>query len=1171
MSTHHLSTYFTLNRRYARSINIERDFADISRLAGYVITERTEQALQRIIEGLAGTHSSRAWILTGVYGTGKSAFGHFLSSLCSSRKQELRKRAETILRQSKVARTLVSMFDENMPESGLVRAAATAQREPISHAILRALHVGVNSFWDGRTTTNKKFNRQIETLQRRHSKGKNVDGGEILHLIKEIVNASGTGIIFILDELGKCLEYAAQHRSVGDLYLLQQISELPCENGSGVYLLGLLHQAFSEYGYALGTVERNEWAKIHGRFEEIPFTESARQMVQLIGHVIQRRPDPKLTRVINQQSSAWHSKLRDLLDIQDLSPKVFSDAYPIHPLSALTLPQLCIRYAQNDRSLFTFSTSAEPHSLRTFLGESRFANGVVPLLKLDRLYDYFVDAAGTSMASRPNFQRWAEIKGLIDDHRNSDPDRLRVLKTIGILNLASTTGFLKASRQLVMMALSDTPSDSAEQERWDKVVEDLLNRGLVIHRRQVDELRIWEGSDFDVESAIAQHLESQRSSLAALLSESCPLRPLVVQRHSYKTGTLRYFERRYLSSGDDLARLTCEAEESDGLIGYWVDESPPVLVPTVTADEKPFVLVEVGQLELLRLRALELTALKDIQKNTAELETDGVARREVRHRLIQSQHMLDAAFTHALVTGAFINVWIESGRETLDLRRGLNKRLSDLCDDVYKKGPTLWNELINRQELTSQGAKASRQVIAAMLERPDIEKLGLTGAGPEVSVYYSVLQRTGIHREVDGAYGFHVPTDVKLKEVWEAIEGFCLGAKERPLTLDYLYQKLRKSPYGVKSGLIPILFAAVIIKHADDVSIYRDGAFIPVLGPEHFELLVKYPSRFAVKHYEVLGVRAQVFKEVEDILVSGIKMPAGIRNKTLLGVISPLLQFARKLPLYTQKTKRLSVHAQAVRQVLLEAHEPDKLLFELLPSACGLEPISETGAQAPDAPRKLRTRLTSVLKELREAYEVVLLGQCREYIYEAFGVRQDEGRLREDLRSRASYLQGRSLEPILTRFVLTATDDIVDDEQWLQGLIMIVADKPAESWTDSDAEAFELKLSDIARRFKHLEAIIRDNSSLWGNRAEARRISVVKTDGTELHDIAWIDESQREALESKAEDIIQNLSSDRLQQRALLAILTEKILSSGQNSFLGRSDELTREENDETHSRALRR
>jgi len=85
------------------------------------------------------------------------------------------------------------------------------------------------------------------------------------------------------------------------------------------------------------------------------------------------------------------------------------------------------------------------------------------------------------------------------------------------------------------------------------VIEELLKRGLITYRRQLDELRIWEGSD--VEGEIAAYVEKERSPLVKILSEVCPLKPLVAQRHSYKTGTLRYFERQYLDSSEDLATL----------------------------------------------------------------------------------------------------------------------------------------------------------------------------------------------------------------------------------------------------------------------------------------------------------------------------------------------------------------------------------------------------------------------------------------------------------------------------------------------------------------------------------------------------------------------------------------------------------------------------------------
>jgi hypothetical protein len=302
-------------------------------------------------------------------------------------------------------------------------------------------------------------------------------------------------------------------------------------------------------------------------------------------------------------------------------------------------------------------------------------------------------------------------------------------------------------------------------------------------------------------------------------------------------------------------------------------------------------------------------------------------------------------------------------------------------------------------------------------------------------------------------------------------------------------------------------------------------------------------------------------------------LPINIRNRTLLGVISPLLQFARKLPFYTQRTKKLSTYAQAVRKSLLDAHEPDKLLFELLPAACGLSIIDKESVQDANLAREFRKRLSSTLRELREAYDTLLL-QSREYLQEAFGVAHQVERLRENLCTRANFLQGRSIEPTLSRFVLAATDDQADDSQWLKSVLMVISDKPSESWTDADLEAFELKLADVARRFKYLEAISADNNAGWADQIEAHRISLVRADGKETCEIAWIDEKRRAHLDALAEEILQAHPLDLLERRGLLAVLAEKIL----NPEISINVTLQKNRNDskegdghEAHSRNFRR
>ena len=379
-----------------------------------------------------------------------------------------------------------------------------------------------------------------------------------------------------------------------------------------------------------------------------------------------------------------------------------------------------------------------------------------------------------------------------------------------------------------------------------------------------------------------------------------------------------------------------------------------------------------------------------------------------------------------------------------------------------------------------------------MVEHPNEERLALEGYGPEVSMYFSLLKETKIHREEDGYWDIYPPAKESLVwTLWEAIETFCLDAKEKPETLDKLYQLLNAPPYGMKEGAIPVLLAAILLHYMDDIGVYKDGTFIPVLGVEHFELLVKDPSRFAVKNFEVIGLRSQVFKELEAILRHpNWKKPGQLRNATLLTVVSPLYQFVKKLPAYTKQTQRIGIDAQAVLKSLQETVEPDELLFIKLPIACNLPLIKADEEQNEEVAKNLKLKLIQVLREINTAYGS-LLHDCQGLLYEAFGVRSDEQKLREDLRVRAKYLVDKCVERSLRSFTQAAIAENKTDEEWLEALVMIIADKPALSWKDEDFLSFEVNLSELARKFKNLEAL-QKNTAIQGDGFDALRITIIR-------------------------------------------------------------------------------
>ncbi|MDY6803750.1 MAG: hypothetical protein SXA11_08075 [Cyanobacteriota bacterium] len=1146
-----LSEYFGLNRRYYRSLNLERDLDKLEALNGYILTARSLDALNRILTGFTDGKSNRAWTLTSVYGTGKSAFAQFLCCLCGPTSHPLREQSLKIV-ESALGKgsSEYYLLQKHIPQSGWFRAVATAKREPIANTIVRALARGAEVFWED-NAEKPAIASGLAKLEIEIAGGKILKSNEIPYLVRLVSRTAQTGIFIIIDELGKNLEFAAYNQATEDLYLLQELAELPVSSNYPIYLLGMLHQSFSEYGQRLAAVQRNEWAKIQGRFEDIPFIDSTIEMMKLIAEVIDSSRAKKLQAEIKIQAGLWLGKLTNLVASEELSVEAIASVYPLHPIAALVLPSLCTRYGQDRRSLFTFLTSSEPFSFKNFLDETTLKSadktaGVT--LKLDRIYDYFMEANALGFGRSDRLQRWLEIQTLIDDAKHLDLDSIKVLKTIGILNLVTTTGELRATRDLVKLAMCDLPSEKQELNRWQKVISKLLKRRVITHFKVLDELRLWEGSEFNVDAEVARRIEEEREPITNLLAQMYPLKPLVVQRHSYQTGTLRYFERRYLDGSSSLTNLGCQDNEADGLICYWLEEEAPKKVPEKTADFKPLVLLVGSKLDVLKMRVLEFVALQQIQTSAPQLQSDGVARKEVAYRFNLARRLLDESLHQCFdVSGEDNFCFIGGKKKKIERVKEFNEGLSQLCDRVYDKGLIIWNELINRRVLTNQGSRARKELIEAMLKSADKEKLGLGGYGPATSMYYSVFKLTEIHRKVEGKWGFlPPPINSGVRKVWEAMEEFCLEATAELKSFDLLYLQLQLPPYGVKGGLIPVLLAAVLLYRRDDVGVYKDGSFIPVLGAEHFELLVKEPSRFAAKHFEVLGMRSQVFTELEAILGKRRQDSEGkVRNATLLTAVKPLFKLVKKLPAYTKKSKSLSQEAAAVLRVLQKAREPDELLFASLPEACGFGAIG--GSREADdgsTAAMYKEKLVRSLHEIQTAYDR-LLNRCQELLMAAFGVRDGEAKLRQDLQLRARKLE--CVEPVLKRFLLAAVEETKADKEWLEALVMVVADKPPKSWNDEDATGFEVKLGDIARRFENLEALQGEVASSEGVGVAARRITVARPDGRETHRMVWVDAK----LEGEVEELVAEIlnkpgvrDNARLQQ-ALVARLTEEVLGDG--------------------------
>ena len=222
--------------------------------------------------------------------------------------------------------------------------------------------------------------------------------------------------------------------------------------------------------------------------------------------------------------------------------------------------------------------------------------------------------------------------------------------------------------------------------------------------------------------------------------------------------------------------------------------------------------------------------------------------------------------------------------------------------------------------------------------------LGIEGYPPERSMYESVLRATGLHTKADSNTGKsrHRPSSTRLisGRPGSACPIWCFKLQPEPQPLDQVFRALAAAPYGVMDGLHPVLLCAFMSVHADEVTLYREGTFLPAPGVADFELLMRRPELFAIAGSRVKGARA----EVVNRLAKGL----GTKPATVT-VVRELFKMVRSLPEFAWRTNRLPDTARKMRVAFDNAKSPERFLFVELPQSLEQPPFSEASVRpAPD-------------------------------------------------------------------------------------------------------------------------------------------------------------------------------------------------------------------------------
>ena len=1043
-----LSQVVTVRPHFSRSVHLERDFR-ASDFAGYHFTP----SARALLEGMAiawEKPAERAMTLVGPYGAGKSAFCVFLAQLVEGSSPELKqlKAHDKVLAKKLCAldrRLLpILLVGARVPMAkALVDGLGAALGRQECAQVLRGLRKQFPKIWQAISPTP----REVADLY-----------GTAAHMAKQF---GFGGLLLIADELGKFLEYAALHPKEGDIFTLQELAEAAARSHDApLFVMVVLHQNAEAYAQKLGRAHQAEWTKVGERFREMPFFPSDAERMDMVGLALEHQPILHL----NGRMTPLTVGCEPLLSagLSERFEKMAHAAYPLHPLVLLALPALFRKAGQSHRSLFNFLTGEEAHALGRFIRDNTFSPDAPPLFMLAALFDYAAEVLLGGWSAGSLARLWAEAVEAVERALNVSPDALQVLKCIALLGLLRDPR-LPAQRDVLELALRDSASHMQEiAARVDTALAELMERRLIAFSRVRQSYRLWEGGDVDVESELA----TARAGLpvgttlhVATERDLCPPERLIARRHSYRTGTLRFVHVQPCAA-PALADAMKHVQGRLSVLLCLADTEEDVQGAEALAQNclsKNLLIGLARETPALREAAREVAACHIVAQNTPALQGDHAARRELRARRFEAESAFRAEWKR-LFDGfgdqRAVARWFYAGDEQRFARtRAFAEFLSLLADRTFSDAPILRNELINRHALSSAAAAGRRNLIESMLLHGDKPQLDIKGFPPELSMYECLLHVTQLHREREPGRWQFVPPPADdpagLRPVWDELERTIFGESDNskedavpgPVSVSDLWKRLSAPPFGLAEGVMPPLLLAFLLTQPHEITLYREGTFLPSPSIADWEVLLRRPEFFALSGCRLQGKTRTV---VETLAKRWDTPPY------LVPVVRALLERAATLPAFAWKTRSLPDGVLRLRAVMERARVPEALLMREIPAVLGVAADDEVA---------LCEALETALEGWSAVYPQVLIAS-RDELLQRCDLPCGEAGL-EEMRCEAAAWTGRVVEseltPLVVRAAPVAETPHSDDQNTLEAILAGVAGRPPRSWNDADRERFAIQ------------------------------------------------------------------------------------------------------------------
>lgn len=1036
---------------FLRSINIQYDAKYPNRIAHYQPTAKSVP----LIKSLLGSEQDRAFFVVAPYGTGKSITATYLLHLVENR-PDADETLSAIEDKLEVVSPDLSKFSKerrNGKDKGLV-LSLQGYCQNLGESLKDAALKGMRRL---------KLGRQARTIESMSCE--TIDQAiELLGAVRDKARSADCDRIVILwDEFGRHIESLIAEGRSAALSEIQLLAECVSRSVAIPVTLGLLlHQELLQYASNSPASVRAEWRKIEGRFQTIQYIDDSKEIYRLLSEVVSEQNCSNVLPDEQSKLSAEVCKQLGLFSDFNVSElqSLLRRAYPLEPTTLYLLPRISGRVAQNERTLFSFLNFID------------FQNHVRP----DHLYEYFSPEMRTDTAVGGTYKQWLETQNALSKLDDDNDLAATALRTASLLGFGVNGERSRTSRDLLLFALrgyacADKGLVSNGSQQEETVVDQLIDQKLLLHRKHSDEVSVWHGTDADLRGRLEEEKSRQRrvfDFLTFLTDEASPpvWRPV---RYNSDFHIRRFLQGEYRSL-EKLDECLNMPVGCDGKIIYVIAETAEELQEAEYLTSKYLckerVIFAVPKVPVpLFEAALEVWCLTQMQGDDKLVGSDPMVLSEIQQMTDDARSYLQKLLDRLILPGSEGPRWFYKGN-TLPVENAydLRNELSEIMQRIFLHTPKINNEMIVRHKPTPTLVNSRKKLLLGILERSGQEMLGIDGNPPEASMFRTILLHTGLYYPDKGeGWRYALSGQVKdsgLQKVWRKIQQFFTDSSEEPKDIRGFFDELMEPPFGIRAGLLPILFAAGLKAFPCVYSLRYKGSYVSDILPSEIEQLCREPEGYEFIVLDLDQTKRDYLNAVLELFDTQARSATG--NDLIRACYDALENWKMGLPAGALSTRYLTQKTRRFQSILRHPSDPVQLLFERIPSAldCSID----------DQQVLLKSfeKCKNELSEVIDSYQKKAISSLRRAL--SLNWKSENGQVKEIARRWAlcfpdeisNALNDNESKGLLSRMRMAYPSDakLVDS---LSGLFLR---KTINRWDDSCIANFDREIHSVVRRIE---------------------------------------------------------------------------------------------------------